>query len=799
MENNKKISKFQPGGSMSDNTWLFTPGEAKAAGIYSGSNDHSFLTPNYPELVEDYDPEVHGYKDNVSPSSTTFSYPDINTSEGRRYATRFAMKTASGEIPYENVPRQYMPFVQGLQNGWKTSKAISDFGYKFAPVLAGSAIAPFAISGIASGIGTGAFGNAGRWLLNKTDDAVAWLSKSGTKFYDPRHIVQTIFNPTKAYTGFGEAAAAGLDMAGAWSSINQLRRTFNDIKRNGFNINHVPEVTLNTMGTLPLFNYGTKFAAPVASGVSRLWDDTVRSYQNLRNGVEPVFGVRSDVLGSPRASDIDIDGDPFGGSYLGASAGHANPNGAYSQPPTHYQQPAPLTPYSQSSQPQIWDDTSSKFKDLLNRVTYSLGVFDDTDFATIRPKVQSILEEGYRAGKSPEELESELDMLWESYNKPMFKKSDITINSRTSASLPMWFSSPRDVIMGYSSRDYVNPVYSRTPLDRTSVRPEIALDDELGYTHWYMVDSTPSDISKLKSEVLANTPHGGSTYEMSKSLQSSPLAHQGYVRMANSNKGLVSYLSDGSGNYEYIDTNNMEGSTWSPRIIGGRLNRPSATELIEKNAHWWEELLNATDQRVFDYFGGAPKKLELNVRYPGYESSIDLPIIKEELRIAPLGYSATSSFVRPQQPFRKPGYYVDTADAVSATSKLDDYVASVNEPRIKVAQNARAHAIADLQNSITLPGGAKIVDINGNVKVSLPDGSIVPLEQYATRPEITPELKPILQNIIDKVTQIQLQYNQSMLGTRVNGVEMKLIQPVAGFRLFKLGGMMPKYLKFFTK
>ena len=100
-----------------------------------------------------------------------------------------------------------------------------------------------------------------------------------------------------------------------------------------------------------------------------------------------------------------------------------------------------------------------------------------------------------------------------------------------------------------------------------------------------MVDSTPSDISKLKSEVLANTPHGGSTYEMSKSLQSSPLAHQGYVRMANSNKGLVSYLSDGSGNYEYIDTNNMEGSTWSPRIIGGRLNRPSATELIEKNAH----------------------------------------------------------------------------------------------------------------------------------------------------------------------------------------------------------------------
>lgn len=167
--------------------------------------------------------------------------------------------------------------------------------------------------------------------------------------------------------------------------------------------------------------------------------------------------------------------------------------------------------------------------------------------------------------------------------------------------------------------------------------------------------------------------------------------------------------------------------------------------------------------------------------------------------MAPLGSSTTPSFVRPQQPFRKPGYYVDTADAISATSKLDDYVTSVNEPRVKVAQNARAQAIADLQDSIVLPGGAEIVDVNGNVKISLPDGSVVSPEQYAARPEIAPALKPMLQNLIDKITQIQLQYNRSMLDTRLHDVEMQLIQPIAGFRLFKLGGMMPKYLKFFTK
>ena len=167
--------------------------------------------------------------------------------------------------------------------------------------------------------------------------------------------------------------------------------------------------------------------------------------------------------------------------------------------------------------------------------------------------------------------------------------------------------------------------------------------------------------------------------------------------------------------------------------------------------------------------------------------------------MAPLGSSTTPSFVRPQQPFRKPGYYVDTADAISATSKLDDYVTSVNEPRVKVAQDAREQAIADLQDLVFLPGGAEIVNVGGNAKVSLPDGSIVSLEQYAARPEIAPVLRPMLQRLIDRVSQIQQQYNRALLDTRLHDVEMQLIQPIAGFRLFKLGGMMPKYLKFFTK
>ena len=65
----------------------------------------------------------------------------------------------------------------------------------------------------------------------------------------------------------------------------------------------------------------------------------------------------------------------------------------------------------------------------------------------------------------------------------MFKKGDVVVNRRTYAALPALSSSPKDLITGVASRNYVNPVYSRTSLDRTSVRPEISPDDELGYTH----------------------------------------------------------------------------------------------------------------------------------------------------------------------------------------------------------------------------------------------------------------------------------------------------------------------------
>lgn len=364
----------------------------------------------------------------------------------------------------------------------------------------------------------------------------------------------------------------------------------------------------------------------------------------MRDGVEPVLGItppKTSTGVTAHGNDLDID-SPFGEPHLGAAAGHVDANDLYDDTTIRlinemaFEDSGHLTPNSflddstrlpdppaevripidnnsnliqnpnisgrtaindftdrtreglinasptATTTPirTIWDDDS--YGDLLQRVAYSLGVFDDADFATVRPQVNSILEEGYRAGKTPTDIETELSAIWSQYNKPMFKHVQIETGPRTRASLPYSFASPRRVIVD-GNREFVNSVYSATPLDRTTVPSHIGMDDELGYSHWTVMDSNSSEIGKLKSEVLANTPHGGATYEMSKSLQSSPLAHQGYIRMARNGKGMISYVSDGNGGYEYMTTNGLEGSTWSPRFSGGRVNRPSGMDHLTKN------------------------------------------------------------------------------------------------------------------------------------------------------------------------------------------------------------------------
>lgn len=190
--------------------------------------------------------------------------------------------------------------IRSQQVANKTSEGISQFGEDFAPVLAAAAATPFAIGGTASAIGSGAASNVGKYVLGKADDAVAWLSKPGTKIYDPRHVVQTLLNPTKAYTGAGQAVASTLDVAGAAQGLKHANDTVKEWENGNFQMSDVPQVALDLAGTVPAINYFKQMGVSVPRMLTAMYDDTARAFNNMRNGVEPAYGI---VAQSPRSFD----------------------------------------------------------------------------------------------------------------------------------------------------------------------------------------------------------------------------------------------------------------------------------------------------------------------------------------------------------------------------------------------------------------------------------------------------------------------------------------------------------------
>lgn len=173
---------------------------------------------------------------------------------------------------------------------WKDKQ--EDASKVVAGTLAASAAAPFAIGGLTSAASTGALGNAGRYALGKADDAVAWLSKSGTKVYDPRHVVQTLLNPTKAYTGAGQAVASTLDVAGAAQGLKHANDTVKEWENGNFQISDVPQVALDLAGTVPAINYFKQMGVSVPRILTAMYDDTAKAFNDMRNGIEPAYGIR---------------------------------------------------------------------------------------------------------------------------------------------------------------------------------------------------------------------------------------------------------------------------------------------------------------------------------------------------------------------------------------------------------------------------------------------------------------------------------------------------------------------------
>ena len=475
----------------------------------------------------------------------------------------------------------------------------------------------------------------------------------------------------------------------------------------------------------------------------------------------------------------------------------------------YVQQPAPTPPTPTPPPPTVYDDMSwSGFR---NVVGNSIGVFDDQTFAVVRPQVKQIIEDGYAAGKTPSEIISTLDDLWKSYDKPFFKEPEVGV-FRANASLDP-IHNLEQLLDGTHVRSSVNPTLSRHRLTIDQMNPQIDPANEIGYRHWYVVDADPANIQKLKGNVLANTPHGGATYEISKSLQSSPLAHQGYIRQAEQGNGIISYVKDPFGNYQYVQTNGMAGSAWRPRIngTGNRINNPTARELLDSNVKMWERMLNATDPVVFKSFGGAPKSLGLQLEFPEASSvgpasrfgwiNFELPIAnKNALSVAPMGTNVSTQplvFKPAQLPSIKPDYRIDTSKADAAIQAFDDYVARMRQPQLDAVNSQWMSDLNALQQQpFTATPGAQIIETNKGLRIKLPgeNGAILSPDLY--RKQFVPNLSTSDVEIFDKIQQMELEKLSGLRRITVPGVFMNLTQPVAGFKLFQSGGKLPLILRF---
>lgn len=62
--------------------------------------------------------------------------------------------------------------------------------------------------------------------------------------------------------------------------------------------------------------------------------------------------------------------------------------------------------------------SSDEFSNLRNKLRSSLEVFGEEEYQTALPEIRRILIEGINSGKSASQIETELDALYESYNKP---------------------------------------------------------------------------------------------------------------------------------------------------------------------------------------------------------------------------------------------------------------------------------------------------------------------------------------------------------------------------------------------
>lgn len=732
---------------------------------------------------------------------------------------------------------------------WKDKQ--EDASKVVAGTLAASAAAPFAIGGLTSAASTGALGNAGKHVLGKIDDAVAWLSKPGTKVYDPRHIVQTILNPTKAYTGAGQAAASTLDVLGAGTGLKHADETVTRWRNGDFHLSDVPQVGLDLMGTIPAVNYFKQMGVSIPRGLSAMYNNTVKSFQDLKNGVEPVYGIRADIpelipysslrdirtstrVSTPRSEtsrlgryDIqnlldrgftreqiaqlqdvvtggnvrsneranilaqrlrdaginpsqpsrrDILENAFNSGDQIVTDPHGRPmtvsearTAGVSYRPTTLDWVNTYYGYRPVQHP-IYNDGSAN--PLFSALNNAIGVFSKDDLSTVLPEIKTVLETGYDSQKSIDDIKFDLKTLFERHNKPFLPEKLETIyakGSQTSVDATPVFNDFKKLLKnqdGFVS----NPDIAHQPYTAETVS-YVAGPKSGGYSYNHnMMFKTPRQaIADWEKEVAARSLHGSVASEASKSLQSSSIAHHKYAARAKNGEGVVVYLTDADGKPIYDWTNGLEQSFAKPELEFNDYGEPVVRQvptasLLKGNLRHWANMLQQTDDRALQPFGGKFPSLTVSM------GDTDYPI----------------TFTRhPETGIVSPSYDLQM---MTKAAELDD-AHSLTRQRLIQDNLPRLQQY----DGYVLPDGSTVRIVNDIPILETSSGNrLLSGDQDMYFSDWYDDLDDDSRTIVDDIGDITWNMYKN-LGNRAI-----INQPRAGFRSFKFGGSMPKYLKFFN-
>lgn len=188
------------------------------------------------------------------------------------------------------------------------------------------------------------------------------------------------------------------------------------------------------------------------------------------------------------------------------------------------------------------------FSDLRKKLLNNIEVFGEDEFKAVHPEIRRILVDGINSQKPVAQIESELDALYEQYDKPFVVDLSSVHNGRANAHIeqPSTYDIKKALISGIRASSGNTPI-KRNPYASVSDVPYIIKPGEQVYSpsHFSIFDASGNDVAALQRAVMARLPHGGITYDVHKSAQSMPMADRMYTRMIEDGSGVGTFLPSG--------------------------------------------------------------------------------------------------------------------------------------------------------------------------------------------------------------------------------------------------------------